>query len=649
MSPRYRSALFRLIFAFIFGSHLAAAAAEAEEAAARPAAVNDPVSARTAELAQLVRSAIDREPFHALDHFAADRTELLATFQRLEAYLSRSRLHGAAWRKHLRSDELGAELAKAESADLSHLESILERYRSGHAGLELAYFRDVHGSLADYCRTLRVVRLDDRSAEYRDCLTRLATTLEHKRLRSRSFQEIGASLAWLERHGLADDVVHALRHEYVQPNLVAQLSSAAICSQLDRELDERLSINNMINGAHVTGIGRLQGSVRFTFVPNSESAAIQMQVRGTIDTVTTARSGPVGLGGRGRTQVTGEKLILADGETVHSLPAAVSAETTLRPTSVWSTFRGPLLDRVARRAGWRKNLEQLPSSERTVSRRAERDLRRRIDTEAAELVAALNQTYVEELRVPLSKQGIFPSHLRLSTTRDHLRLGATVVNGGQLAALSPPPQLNHQAIASVAIHESFFNNIADTTLSGRTLQASELAGVLEKLLGEAPFGFDNVDGVPWELTVAEGTPLEIHFAEGSLTVTIGCRKITAGPEMFDVPFAVTARYGAEIVGDAVVFHRQGDLGVAGPALGGIGKLSDGVTDSQAVIAERFKMLFQEELRFTADQLPFQLPGEGKLVPSELEMNDGWLLLSFDRERAKLTREAPLQEEPGHQH
>lgn len=638
MSPRYLSARHLTITACLISLFLVANFSRAGELASPSSVPGRSVGPSPAELAQFVRGAIDTAPYDAQARFRTDQAALKAAFAELEAYLARSRQHGRAWHDYLRNDELAAALAEAEVGDLAQLEAILRRYQSGHAGLELAPFHNVHDALVEYCCGLRVVRLLDPSAEYTDRLTRLADLIESNRRRGRSLDEIASSIAWLDEHRMAPEVVAALREEYVQPNLFAQISGLAICGQLDRQLDERMSIRNMINGARVTGTGHLRGQVRFELEPNADVAAIRMKVRGTIDTVTTARSGPVGLEGWGRTLLTGDKLLLADGTTVRSQPAVVSAQTALHPTGVWSTFRGPVLDRVARRVGWQRNLDSLPSSERTVSRRAERDLQQRIDAEATELVTKINQTFIDELRVPLSKQGIFPANLRLSSTRDHVRLGATVVDHGQLAALSAAPPLNGQALVSVTMHESLFNNMADTTLSGRTLQSTELAGVLAKMLGEAPFGFDNVDGVPWELTVAEGTPLEVRLADGGLTVTISCRKITAGPEVFDVPFAVSARYRASIEGPAVVLHREGDLGVAGPALGGIGKLSDGVTDSQAIIAERFRMLFQEELRFTVDQLPFALPIEDKLVPTQLEMQEGWMLVSFDKEPATLRTE-----------
>ncbi|MBX3411537.1 MAG: hypothetical protein KF708_02375 [Pirellulales bacterium] len=601
----------------------------ADETALRPSGVPGPATRSRAELAELVRSALDDPRADAAQQLSRDHAALVSAFQRQEDFLRRSHAHGAGWQRHLQSGVLAAELAKTNGGDLARLAAILPAYKSGHAGLERQPLYEVRGTLEQYCRSLRAARLDDPAHEYHEHLTRLAQTLERGRLRSRSYEDIAASLAWLDQHGFAPTIVAALRDELVQPNLSVQLSGRALCSQLDRTLDEALTINDTLNGAHVTGRGRLTGHVTFDLVPHHDRAAIRLRVDGQIQTRTTARSGPVGLEGTGLTHLTGQKLILADGDTFQSLPAQVSAETRLRPTGVWSTFRGPVLDRAARRIGWQRNLDSLPSSAWNVSRRAERDLRRRIDAEAATLVASLEQAYIDQVRVPFSRHHIFPERVGFRTTHEHLLLDATLVAPGQLAAMSPPPTHDSAAIASLAIHESFFNNMTDTALSGRTLQSTELAGVLEKMLGETPFGFESVDGVPWEITVADHAPLEIRLGEGDVHVTIRCCKVVAGPEMFDVPFAVGAKYLATIDGDAIVFHRQGGLGVSGPAVGGIGKLSDGVTDSTAKIAERFEMLLQEELRFTADLLPFTLPITGKLVPKRLVLSEGWMHLALD--------------------
>lgn len=587
--------------------------------------------ATAGQLAALARSHAVQAVTTDAGRSQADAAKLQTAFDQLEAYLGRSKTNGPPWRAFLASDELAAELANAPAADIMQLETVLARYKSGHAGLERQEFRNVERALTVYCRSLRAFRLDDQPAELASCLERLATHLERYERRGsvRELSEIGACLVWLEQHGLAAEVVRAVRQRYAQANLYAKITGDVLLSQFEREIDEQFPISDWSNGAYVTGTARLQGHVGFRLVPDDERIAMQMLFDGTIDSRTTGYSGPVGFSGTGLTRMNAQKSVFADADAVTSLPAAAQADTSLRFNGVWSDFRGPVMDRIATRIGWKKVLENRPSSERAVSRRAEGDLLRRVEAEAHELVSQLNETYVEMVRVPLHEKGIFPRDLRLSSTREQLCIEATQSAPEQLAATSRPPQFGGEWAASMAIHESLINNSTSTTLSGKTLESYDLAEILEQMIGSVPPGFDNVDGIPWSLTLAGSRPLEVRFADDVVTVTIRCQKVTAGPEEFCIPFAVSARYRGSIDGDTIRFDRLGDLEVVIAMVGAPPKGNDGLTDSQQEVAKRFEMIFQEELTFSASQLPFEPPAGVEFVPAELKSNDGWLLIGLD--------------------
>ena len=152
--------------------------------------------------------------------------------------------------------------------------------------------------------------------------------------------------------------------------------------------------------------------------------------------------------------------------------------------------------------------------------------------------------------------------------------------------------------------------------------------------GSVPSAFDNVDGVPWSLTLAKSGPLEVRLDDGTLRITIRCQKITAGSEEFSIPFTVNAQYRGSIDGDAIVLIREGEVELNAALLGAQTKMNDGLTDSRDKLAERFEILLQEELRFTSSQMPFEPPAGMEIVPSEFRIDEGWLLVAFDLQAAE---------------
>jgi hypothetical protein len=571
----------------------------------------------------------------AVRSLATQKSQLLRSLTEIERSLAQRKQTGAEWRAHLRMDELGALLGQEEGPALEPLVSILDRFETGHATLERPEFRAAREALGGYCREVRWSSLDGSEAELTKCLDRLALALEKsdEKRSTRALQEVGECLAWCDAHGVKLPLVQTVRRIYVQPNLIARVNGQLVFGQFEQQIDEQIPIRDSMNGATVRGSGHLKGKVRFELAPDDRRAAILMRFQGTMSSQITGQAGPVGFAGGGNTRIAGEKWMYADEHEVRSLSAEADADTSMRMHSVWSNFRRPLFDRIARRIGWRQVQANRPSSEQHVSRKAERDFSQRFDQQAREIVAAMNDSYVNMVRVPLRQQGVFPTQLRLSTTRKQLAITATLAEGAQLAAATAAPEADEQAGASMVMHESLLNNAANQTLAGKTLESSELAASLEPILGRIPTGFDSVDGVPWALTLMEKDPLEVRFSPEGMRLTIRSRRITSGAEQIDIPFTVSADYRGEIDGKSMVFTRQGGLELLSPTQSGDwSKLNDGVTDSRAEIQQRFEMLLQERIVYTMDQFPLQLPGH-ELVPTRFETSEGWLLMTLDAVQA----------------
>jgi len=423
--------------------------------------------------------------------------------------------------------------------------------------------------------------------------------------------------------------MESVRQHYVQPNFHAHISGEVLSAAFERPLHEVIPIDERGGGAHVTGSGTFTGTMTMQLVPDETQASFRMCLNGTFVTSTTGSSYPIGFSTRGTTWISGEQYLSATGDGVTSGRAVVTANTSLRLTNVWSYFSRSLKNRIATRIGWRKVSEKMPGSERSLSRKTEEQFASKFEAESYEMVTAANEAIVDSIRVPLKQNDIYPRELSFSTTRDHLCVQASQAGPDQLAAHSPPPESFPNAAMSIAIHESMINNTVATTLSGETIESHELAEVIEMAAGAVPEEFSSHDGETWSLTLYKSDPVEVHFVDGGLQITIRCSRITAGDQQYNVPFDVSAAYKGSIRGDAIVFTRDGGVTMRSPGINALGKLNDEQAQAQAAIQKRFEMLLGKELLFSTSQLPFDMPSDAELVPSEYRSVDGWMIVAFD--------------------
>lgn len=566
---------------------------------------------------------------------AAAKGNLQKAIDYLESCLSQNVKHGPAWRAYLRLDDLASQLNAAQP-DLEVLKDIQRQFESGHAGLKSPAFGGVSKNLTAYCLAVAAARIEDQPTVLRGEFQRLAMALEEveTRPRRRTFEQIGESLAWFDRHGFAPELMQEVRRLYVQPNFYAHVSADLLAAGFERPLRREIPINNTSGGARITGSGVFDGKMTLELVPDANQASFRLGFEGVLHSSTRGHRDPIGFSSRGVTTLTGERFITATAEGITASAANLSADTSLSITNVWSSYSRPVKDRIATKVGRKRVLEGKASSERRFSQKAEQIFAQAFSAETDKIVAEANQSLTNAFRVPLKKDDIYPRELSFSTTERHLHIQASQAGPGQLAAFAPPSQSYPWAAMTFSVHESLINNTTATALSGEEVESQQLASIIERIAGSVPEKFSSHDGTTWSLTLYKSAPVEVHFAEGGLTIKIRCSRIAAGEQQYNVPFEVSANYLGSIRGDAIVFSREGDVVLQSPGLNALGPLNDKQARSQAAIQERFEMLLSQEMAFTAAQLPFELPPGIELVPSEYLSGDGWMTVAFEAHFAK---------------
>jgi len=524
------------------------------------------------------------------------RQKLREATQRLNSYLAGLGANGAAWRTFLKSDELDTQL-KSDEPDLDRLAEVDLQFSSGHFGLERAPFAAVGSALNHYLRAARNAKNSEAAAQYATDVERLAALLEQYAAMPtpEANLEIGAILGRLQSTGQAPAVIAAVRSQYAQPNVYAQISESFLSRGFAERVDETEPVSESIEGTRIRGTAHTVGDVTVSLVPNDEQAVLEALFLGTTQTKTVGANRSARIYSSGTTQLTGRQVLYFDVNGVHARSATSEAQTRLRTNGIGSTsggIRGCIVERVATK----RVAEAKPGAERTTSRKAEARLNDRLAQRVNKLMAEANDRYWKQIRQPLVAKKQFPEDFWIRTTADELLVTGVFAAPDRLGAQAPPPGLQKASDVAIRIHESAINNFAQGVLAGQTLHSDNARNEMTEILGEMPSRFQDEEGkAPWSITFADDKPVEVSFADNGFTVTIRGKGYTADDRSYRA-MNVTAVYKIEPVGDTFKAVRQGDLEIFPPGfVPGQRRFSVPEQTLRSILERRFGKLFTPEI------------------------------------------------------
>lgn len=124
------------------------------------------------------------------------------------------------------------------------------------------------------------------------------------------------------------------------------------------------------------------------------------------------------------------------------------------------------------------------------------------------------------------------------------------------------------------LHQSFFNNLAEQELAGRTLTKEGLEEQLEKAGRKMPDSLESEqDQPPWSITFAKRKPVELTVGDNTLKLTVHGSRYTSGEREFDA-MDVWATYRIGTHAGRIVLVRDGDVQIYPPDfVPGVKKLS----------------------------------------------------------------------------
>ncbi len=557
---------------------------------------------------------------------AAAASRLREALGPLDRWLSRSR-SGAGWRKYLDWPALEQQAAAAGNADIDTLARIYRRLDSGADGLELPRFAAVRRALGGYLEAVGTAKNPKADEVYTKRLERLAGAVAAAAAAGtpEALDSVGPILARLEESGQGTGVVARVRRAVGRPNLYLEVNESLLGRAVNRVVDETAPIDDVLLGTRVRGTGHTTGFVTLDFVPSLDRAVVDLRLDATNHSRTRGGQGPVTVHTLGTTQINASKRVLIDESGLTALPvvAHASVDTKTAGIGVSSKFG----KRIIRKVAGRKVAEMRPRAEAISTERARERVRSQFESQTAEPIAQASRDYQEKFRRRLTDRGWYPELLHLNTDDVKLHVTARKSLPDQVAAFSQPPAVDPDAVLAAQLHQTFFNNLAEQELAGRTLTKEGLEEQLEKAGRKMPESLESEqDQPPWSITFAKRKPVELTVGDGTLKLTVHGSNYTSGDREFDA-MDVWATYRVASKDGKIVLVRDGDVQIYPPDFvpGGRQKLSVQQTSLRGILQKRFNKVFDEVVEIEPLELPGELKQAGPLPLEQLvARKDGWV-------------------------
>jgi hypothetical protein len=569
--------------------------------------------------------------------------KLRAALGPLDAMLARSK-SGPDWRAYLDWPTLARQAAAGSKADAATLRRLYQKLDAEENGLEMPQFAAVRRAVGSYLDAVDAATNPEAETVLARRLEKLTSTLKEGTAAgtTEALEPLGPLLARLEGSRQASATVARVREAVNHPNLFLDVAETLLSSAVNRVVDEHAPVNDVVLGTRVRGNGHTSGFVTLDFVPSPRSALVDLLLDATNQSLTRSSKGPVTVHTRGMATVDARKRIMIDDQRVSSLP--VSASVDVRTETAGIGVRSRFGKKLIRRMASRKIAEIKPQAEAISKRRAEDRVRQQFDQQTAGALAQAASDYQTKFRKPLLERGWYPESLRLSTSDATLSVVARKALADQIAAFTPPPAVDPDAVLAARVHETMVNNAAEIALGGRTITQQFVEDQIRKNNGTLPESLTNdPDQPPWSITFAKELPVQLDADDARIKVTVRGSRFTSGDREFPAMDIWTA-YRIEPAAGTIRLVRDGDVQIYPPGFvpGGGEKLSVGETSLRRILQKRFNKVFKE----VVDVEPLDLPGELKHAgPLPLEQlvarKDGWVAAGWRKKEAAVSGQPTL--------
>jgi len=555
-------------------------------------------------------------------------SELYSAVTRLDEALQAAGETGKTWRTWIALDQLRTEISGPQAPDMEVLQRLYANYSSGHYGLNMVWFADVREALGSYMNIARALNdVAGNRQQYQRFLTALVPHLEA--LESAPSQDhvqfVNATLRWLHSYGQGSELAALVRQRYQQPNFLVNVSEKLVDAVVGGTVHEDTPVRDCILGTQIYGSGTTTGTLHAQLTPDPSRVALDTIFQGIAHTNNVGYNGPAIICTVSQTSLCATKRLWIDENGIVAAAAQANASTSTTITGIGSQNGRKLVERVASR----RAAQSKPEAEAIAASHARQRIAERIEAQSAETLARFNGRFEQKIRRPLAERGVYPAALHYSSTDDDLLVSALETRPYQLGAVQPQPPLPPGVDLTLRIHESAFNNFAETVFNGMLLHEEELHDTLMDLVGVVPDELKPDDArTPWAVRFEEQKPITLSVGKGEFQVVLRGAGFQKGDRWFPA-MEVAAKYRVENGKATAKAVRVGPVEVAPPdfVAGRRSKLSGPEVAIRKNLSERFNKIFKEQV-FTDIVPKGELEKIGKLIPVYASAESGWLTIGY---------------------
>jgi len=188
-----------------------------------------------------------------------------------------------------------------------------------------------------------------------------------------------------------------------------------------------------------------------------------------------------------------------------------------------------------------------------------------IQTELRQTKASLDN--FQEVLAPVVREGAAPRWQSVTSNSKGVIVNVAGENREQLGAVTPCPTSSSLADVQARFHVSFFNNMAETIMAGKTFTDTYFMNygrILQPTL--PPALMVNYRSQPWSIVTAKPRPLEIAItARDQLSIQLRMQQVTIGDEHFTGPTIATISYAlVKNEFEEYQLERQGNVQLDSP-------------------------------------------------------------------------------------
>jgi len=385
------------------------------------------------------------------------------------------------------------------------------------------------------------------------------------------------------------------------------------------------AVRDTILGIPVRGRQTTVSKVGVKLIPNDQAIAIDLQVKGQVDAITTAKSGPATLYSDNDSVYTAVKPIRIDASGVTPEEAQVEVDTVTNLRGLKTDLDGiPLVGALLRSYVHSKHASSKEAALAETDWKVGMKVTEHLDELVSKNLMLAAAKYQERVVHQVSMLNLEPLNLDMQTTADRISLRGRLAGEEQLGSHTPRPQALSDSLASVQLHESAINNLLDKVgLAGNEFTPGELQELFVKKFQLPTDALPRVIGRDVKFHFAESEPVRIRCYDGKLEITLKLDRVENGRQESE-SVLVRAVYRPKVESHSVELVRDGNIDIEGEGLRGRSNLAMRAVFSKIFPKERPWLLVPPKM--------FEDPRLADIGVTQFVLRDGWMGASIGPRR-----------------